>query len=543
MSLISNLSVRYKLTLIIFLFATLIVILEFFNLSDMREQLETSKTEQSKHIVMSASNIARHFYRQQQRGIISNEQAQASALEAISAIRYDGNNYVFVSDLNAQMVSHPIKPELNGQDMRSTRDQNGLQIFVEFARLAKKQGQGSVNYFWPKPSEEQAIEKTSYVNLIKQWGWVIGTGVYTDDIDAIFHAELLHAIFILMLIMPIILIISVLISRSITRPIAEISQAMQSIATGNFNVQVSYSSRDEIGDLATNLNSTAIALSTLIKQVERSCLMIKESTESAATTTIQTFDGVNRQKDQTQALAAAVNEMSMSAQEVARRALDTATSSRSAHSEAVQGIQIVETTIDKIKQVSSQMQSLQTIMIQLERDTESVENILNVISDISDQTNLLALNAAIEAARAGNQGRGFAVVADEVRHLAKRTQDSTGQIRELNERLKSEFSAAVAMAQEGYESTSQCTLSAKEAGVHINTISSRVNEILQMSAQVASSAEQQSIVADEINNNISTISIIAEETSSGVNETALVSQSLANMSIQLETRLAEFKIC
>jgi len=284
-------------------------------------------------------------------------------------------------------------------------------------------------------------------------------------------------------------------------------------------------------------------LSTLIKQVERSCLMIKESTESAATTTIQTFDGVNRQKDQTQALAAAVNEMSMSAQEVARRALDTATSSRSAHSEAVQGIQIVETTIDKIKQVSSQMQSLQTIMIQLERDTESVENILNVISDISDQTNLLALNAAIEAARAGNQGRGFAVVADEVRHLAKRTQDSTGQIRELNERLKSEFSAAVAMAQEGYESTSQCTLSAKEAGVHINTISSRVNEILQMSAQVASSAEQQSIVADEINNNISTISIIAEETSSGANETALVSQSLANMSIQLETRLAEFKIC
>jgi len=543
MSLISNLSVRYKLTLIIFLFATLIVILEFFNLSDMREQLETSKTEQSKHIVMSASNIARHFYRQQQRGIISNEQAQASALEAISAIRYDGNNYVFVSDLNAQMVSHPIKPELNGQDMRSTRDQNGLQIFVEFARLAKKQGQGSVNYFWPKPSEEQAIEKTSYVNLIKQWGWVIGTGVYTDDIDAIFRAELLHAIFILMLIMPIILIISVLISRSITRPIAEISQAMQSIATGNFNVQVSYSSRDEIGDLATNLNSTAIALSTLIKQVERSCLMIKESTESAATTTIQTFDGVNRQKDQTQALAAAVNEMSMSAQEVARRALDTATSSRSAHSEAVQGIQIVETTIDKIKQVSSQMQSLQTIMIQLERDTESVENILNVISDISDQTNLLALNAAIEAARAGNQGRGFAVVADEVRHLAKRTQDSTGQIRELNERLKSEFSAAVAMAQEGYESTSQCTLSAKEAGVHINTISSRVNEILQMSAQVASSAEQQSIVADEINNNISTISIIAEETSSGANETALVSQSLANMSIQLETRLAEFKIC
>jgi len=542
MKFISNLSVSNKLALITFSFCALILIIEFFNLNNMREQLETAKAEQSKQIVMSASYIAEHYYQQYKKGELSQEQAKAKALEAIAAIRYDETNYVFISNVKAKMLSHPIKPELNGQDMSLTRDKNGVSIFVEFANIAKNQGHGSLNYYWPKPNSTLAIEKISYVNLIEQWGWVIGTGVYTDDIHEIFMSELIRNIALLALILPIILIITYIISRNITKPIAEISQAMKRISQGDFTVTARYQSRDEIGELATSLNTTAYSLSKLVRQVEDSCSLIKESTHNAAATTIQTFDGVNRQKDQTQALAAAVNEMSMSAQEVAQRAADTAKNSRSANNIATQGIQIVESTIGKIQQVSTQMQGLQGIMLQLEQDTEEVETILNVISDISDQTNLLALNAAIEAARAGTQGRGFAVVADEVRHLAKRTQDSTGQIRGLNERLKSEFSKAVALVKEGHASTKLCTVSARDAGDHINTISLKINEILQMSDQVAISVEEQSKVADELNQNISIISTIAEQTSEGANETAQSSQSLSSMSMQLESTLQEFKV-
>jgi len=542
MKFISNLSVSNKLGLIIFSFCTLILIIEFFNLKETREQLESAKTEQSKQIVMSASHIAEHYYQQYQNGEISQEQAKTNALEAIAAIRYDTTNYVFISSVKAKMLSHPIKPELNGQDMSFTRDKNGVNIFVEFAKIAKRQGHGSLNYYWPKPNSTLAAEKISYVNLIEQWGWVIGTGVYADDINETFMSELIRTITILALILPIILIITYIISRNITKPIAEISHAMKRISQGDFTVTASYQSRDEIGELATNLNITAYALSKLVRQVEDSCSLIKASTHSAAATTIQTFDGVNRQKDQTQALAAAVNEMSMSAQEVAQRAADTAKNSRNAQSIATQGIQIVESTIGKIQQVSTHMQVLQSIMLRLEQDTEEVETILNVISDISDQTNLLALNAAIEAARAGNLGRGFAVVADEVRHLAKRTQDSTGQIRSLNERLKTEFANAVALVKEGHASTELCTISARDTGNHINTISAKINEILQMSDQVAISVEQQSKVADELNQNISIISTIAEETSEGASETAQSSQSLSSMSMQLESTLREFKI-
>lgn len=542
MNVLSNLSVRYKLALIILLFSLLIAALETLNLTDMREQLEISKEQQSKEIVSTASNISNYYYQQFKQGKITEAAAKEAAITAVSAMRYGKGNYVFISDINAHMVSHPIKPQLNGKNLSNTTDPDGFKLFKAFAELARSQGEGVVNYRWPKPGVEGAVRKISYITSLKEWGWVFGTGVYTDDLDEIFYEELSHAAILLALLMPIILLLSVIISKSITQPISQISQAMQRLAKGDFTTKVDALGRDEIGQLGAGLNDTTDSLSDLIKQVESSCILIKQSTQSAAATTVQTLDGVNRQKDQTEALAAAVHEMSMSAQDVADTADKTADNSRSANSDALNGREIVDSTIGKINLVSSQMGGLLTTISQLEQDTEEVENILNVISNISDQTNLLALNAAIEAARAGDQGRGFAVVADEVRQLAKRTQESTGQIRELNERLKSAFSNAVVMVKKGHEYTENSTDSAENAGEYIRTISEKINEILHMNDAVANSVKQQSIVADEINQSISTISSIAEETSIGANETAQANQSLDNMAKQLEEHLNKFKV-
>jgi methyl-accepting chemotaxis protein len=542
MNVLSNLSVRYKLALIILLFSLLIAALETLNLTDMREQLEISKEQQSKEIVSTASNISNYYYQQFKQGKITEAAAKEAAITAVSAMRYGKGNYVFISDINAHMVSHPIKPQLNGKNLSNTTDPDGFKLFKAFAELARSQGEGVVNYRWPKPGVEGAVRKISYITSLKEWGWVFGTGVYTDDLDEIFYEELAHAAILLALLMPIILLLSVIISKSITQPISQISQAMQRLAKGDFTTKVDALGRDEIGQLGAGLNDTTDSLSDLIKQVESSCILIKQSTQSAAATTVQTLDGVNRQKDQTEALAAAVHEMSMSAQDVADTADKTADNSRSANSDALNGREIVDSTIGKINLVSSQMGGLLTTISQLEQDTEEVENILNVISNISDQTNLLALNAAIEAARAGDQGRGFAVVADEVRQLAKRTQESTGQIRELNERLKSAFSNAVVMVKKGHEYTENSTDSAENAGEYIRTISEKINEILHMNDAVANSVKQQSIVADEINQSISTISSIAEETSIGANETAQANQSLDNMAEQLEEHLNKFKV-
>lgn len=542
MKILSNISVRNKLTLIIALFLALIFSLESLNLNSVREQLKQSRVNQSKEIVNTAKSIALYYYNLEKVGTMDIAQAKKAALDAMTAMRYEQGNYIFVIDTNVHMVSHPIKPDLNGKDLSNIKDPDGIRLFSAFAEVAKNNGSGAVHYRWPKPGASQPVEKISFVNLMSEWNWIIGTGSYIDDIEEIYFQQLIYALIVLALTIPIILIIVLYISRGITSPLAEITRVMELIATGDFTQKADHDSKDEIGKLAICVNQTVLALSQLIKSVEQSCNLIKQSTESAAATTAQTVAGVKKQKDETAALAAAMHEMSMTAQEVAITAGKTADSSHDADAAAQKGNQIVDATISRINNVALEMESLLSTISQLEQDTEEVENILNVISNISDQTNLLALNAAIEAARAGDQGRGFAVVADEVRQLAKRTQESTSQIRELNERLKSAFGNAVVTVRKGHEHTKHSSESAENAGTYIHAIVKQINEILDMSNMVANAVKQQSIVTEDMNQNITTISNIAEETSEGASETAGNSQSLADMAQQLENSLRQFRI-
>ena len=202
-------------------------------------------------------------------------------------------------------------------------------------------------------------------------------------------------------------------------------------------------------------------------------------------------------------------------------------------------VQIIIVILTIFNIIALKIEKLRIIVVIL---AEAIGEIIELISSIADQTNLLALNAAIEAARAGDQGRGFAVVADEVRQLAKRTQESTGQIRELNERLKSACHNAVSMMKNGHEHTQNSACSAEDAGNHIHTIVEQVNTIMDMNTMVATAVKQQSAVAEDMNRNIVNISQIAEETSAGASETANTSQNLAGLARQLEKRLEAFSI-
>jgi len=542
MQFLSNLSVRRKLAVIIVLLLGLTLALEVINLRDYRYQLEQSRVVQSREIVSTAHAIAKHYHQQVVRGTMDEPSAKQAAMTAITAMRYDDSNYVFISDLNTTIISHPIKPELNGKNMAGATDPDGFAMFQAFVDVARKHGQGEVRYRWPHPDHDEPVKKISYVNLFQPWGWIMGTGVYVDDIQALFYKQLINAFILLALVVPVIIFIAVLIARSITAPLTDITRVMHLVSKGDLTGQVNNNGRDELGMLAKNVNETVQELRNLIQHVGSSCLQIREASENAAATTSQTFAGVKRQHEETEALAAAMHEMAMTAQEVADTAERTAVSSHDADEAAHEGNRIVDTTISRINDVADEMQRLLTTISQLERDTEEVENILNIISDISDQTNLLALNAAIEAARAGDQGRGFAVVADEVRQLAKRTQESTGQIRELNERLKSACHNAVSMMKNGHEHTQNSACSAEDAGNHIHTIVEQVNTIMDMNTMVATAVKQQSAVAEDMNRNIVNISQIAEETSAGASETANTSQNLAGLARQLEKRLEAFSI-
>ncbi|NHZ69797.1 MAG: methyl-accepting chemotaxis protein, partial [Thermotogales bacterium] len=258
--------------------------------------------------------------------------------------------------------------------------------------------------------------------------------------------------------------------------------------------------------------------------------------------TSTTREGVQRQKSEIDQVATAMTEMAATVQEVARNAATAAGAARDANEEAGSGKRVVKETIQAINSLAGEVQSASDVINQLAADSEAIGGVLDVIRGIAEQTNLLALNAAIEAARAGEQGRGFAVVADEVRTLAQRTQTSTQEIQSMIEKVQSGARNAVNVMESGREQAAGSVSKAGEAGTSLETINSAVSAINDMNMQIASAAEEQSAVAEEINRNIVNIGIVADETADGSNKIANANEDLVRLGGQLQSIVSMFKV-
>ena len=259
-------------------------------------------------------------------------------------------------------------------------------------------------------------------------------------------------------------------------------------------------------------------------------------------TSEETNEQVRRQKAETDQVATAMNEMTATVQEVARNAADAAAAAQTSDQDAAAGRDVVQKTVATINNLSSQVDSAADVVGRLSQDAEEISKVLDVIGGIADQTNLLALNAAIEAARAGEQGRGFAVVADEVRTLASRTQDSTHEIQQMIERVQGGTREAVQAMEDGrgrvHESVEQVNL----AGESLNAIKQSISHISDMNTQIASAAEEQSTVAEEINRNIVNITGVLEETSSGSDQIRHAAEELSKLASEQQLRVGHFKV-
>lgn len=539
---VTKMSVTHKLTAIILLLLSVSIAMKAYDLWEYRSDLLKERKLQSNHAVSMAYSIIDHYQQQQAAGVLNQASAQKRALSALQAMRYDNDNYVWINDLDARMIMHPIKSELDGKDMSSFKDGQGKALFTNIANTARQKNEGYENYLWPRPGKSIAVEKISYFKLFEPWGWVIGTGVYVDDLDASFYSRLTEALVFLAIVIPFVVFLSSIISRSITQPLSHMTEVMEKVAKGKLMARIDINNQDELGDVSKAINHTLDIQQQLIQKLTNSSHHILSSAEQMASTTEQTSAGVKQQHGETQLLATAMQEMSATAQDVANNAQQTAEITVQAESTARLGDEIVKTTISAINDLAAQVQSQADVITKLEQDTLQVESILSVIRDISDQTNLLALNAAIEAARAGEQGRGFAVVADEVRVLAKRTSESTDQIQSLNDRLKNACQGAVSMMSNSHSEAQNCIDRAASAGEHLNDIVLNVQQIMEMNSAVAEVVQQQSQVAEEMSNNLNNISMIAEQTQGGATLTANNSEQLASLARELRQQVQHFQV-
>lgn len=321
-------------------------------------------------------------------------------------------------------------------------------------------------------------------------------------------------------------------------------ETMRDIAQGEGDLtrRMTINGEDELDHLAEAFNQFVERIQNVVAQVAGSTSQLAAAAEELSATSEETSRYVSNQQSETEQVAAAMNEMSATVQEVAKNANDAASGAQAADGASKKGQEVVRNTIRAITQLADEVERTAGVIQEVESNSEEIGRVLEVISGISEQTNLLALNAAIEAARAGEQGRGFAVVADEVRSLARRTQESTKEIRSMIERLQSGSKSAVDAMAVGRERAQAGVSQAEEAGQALDEITVSVTRISDMNTMIASAAEEQSSVAEEINRNIANISNATDQTASGASQTFTASDELARLSADLQSLVNQFKI-
>ena len=330
--------------------------------------------------------------------------------------------------------------------------------------------------------------------------------------------------------------------QAIMLSINHIAEGTKRMAGGDLTVQFKLQTRDEMQLIAKSFNDMSSSFHNLVAQVSSSTRQVASAAEELSAITAETDKGIRRQQHETDQVATAINEMTATVQEVAGSAASASEATRSAANEAGNGQKVVANTVERINRLAEEVGNASDTIRSLEKNSDKIGSVIDVISGIAEQTNLLALNAAIEAARAGEQGRGFAVVADEVRTLASRTQGATHEIQEMIEGLQVDARRAVEAMDKSAGQANEGVDAAAEAGAALQRITTAVNTIADMTAQIASAAEEQSAVSEEINRNISNISQISDNNATGSTQTSAASSQLASLSVELQQMLSRFRI-
>ncbi|AMF92622.1 methyl-accepting chemotaxis protein [Vibrio fluvialis] len=551
-----NMSIRHRLYILSFLPVLIVsVALMFEAMTEAKSMSADQISNAHKSMLEMKQTELRSYLEIADSVLLPLKQAQAPREEVISLLRnikFDGSGYLFGYDTKGVRLLLGQSETGIGENFYSMQDARGNNFIQELINNAKEDK--FTTYYFPKPGSTTPIGKLSYSIYLPEWDLVIGAGFYIDDVEQQLvdmdnratdrlEESLWTLISISAVVTLIVIVMSYFMNRSIMRPLELFSHSIRSFASGDADLTARMESfkAPEFNNLSKDFNTFVDSLQVLIKQVrtvsqqvvEESVAMNQRASESA-----QLSSG---QQKETEQVATAMTEMTTTAEEISNNASQAAESARTADDNVNVAHKVVVATANSVSGLSEEIAQASIVISRLEGDVKNIASSLDVIQEIAEQTNLLALNAAIEAARAGDQGRGFAVVADEVRKLASRTQDSTGEIHDMIQRLKAASDDAVDVMGRSQKRSVDTVSQANSATDALQLIRDSVQNILDMNALIATATSQQSVVGQEISQRVVVISEQSERSAKLAEDNRDGSQNLDHRVKELYQLVARFK--
>jgi len=537
-----SLKMRTKFLGVIFCAVAGLTLVFGLALALINDEMVGGKKAKVEQLAEAAHSLAAHWEAEARAGRISEEEAKRIVTEELRAIRYDGDNYFWINDLTPTMVMHPIKAELNGTPLADVRTPDGARLFVDMVEVARRDGGGFYQYLWPKPGETAPQKKISRVKLFAPWGWIIGTGVYVDDIERAFLVRALEFTALVTIVVGLMVALSALAVYLTVKPLNFLGKTVEAMSSESVIPDKLLARGDEIGGMArgiqvaidrfkakiaeteqleaneiamirdnenqrkqlvrqfeTQITAVATAMDEAIHALEKAVGDLDASIGSSQAATTSLAEGIFEANENIQSVSEAVERFMEAITEVSRRVLDASHLANLAASDADQTDSSVGELRDSIREI---------------------ESVAGLIQTIASQTNLLALNATIEAARAGEAGKGFAVVAGEVKGLASKTSEATDEITSHVSLVQSATGSVVATIQE---------------------VAQRVRTMNQDLSAISAATETQNTALRDISDNLAAAAQRSNATAGSIGQLGENSEEMRALSDQVHQAVIRLK--
>jgi methyl-accepting chemotaxis protein len=478
-------------------------------------------TEERKNSVRQNVEVAHaviaHFQAQATQGKMTEDEAKLRAMEAVKSLRYSGKEYFWVQSIDSKMLMHPIKPDLNGKDLTQEKDANGKYHFIEFVNTVKAKGAGFVSYMWTKPGLDKPVPKVSYVQGFAPWGWIVGSGVYIDTIDALMAERMLGLSISALVLAAALLLISLVITRSLLKQLGGepgyATSITQRIAAGDLSADIVLKSGDQ--------SSLLHAIKTMRDSFAGIVAHVRQGAEGVSTASAEIASGNHDLSARTESQASALEQTAASMEELNSTVKQNADSARQANQLAQSASNVAVRGGEVVAQVVQTMHHIND-------SSKKIFDIISVIDGIAFQTNILALNAAVEAARAGEQGRGFAVVASEVRSLAGRSAEAAKEIKTL-------IGASVERVEQGSALVDQ-------AGVTMTEVVGSIRRVTDIMGEISAASNEQSVGVSQVGEAVTQMDRVTQQNAALVEEMAAAASSLQSQAQDLVGTVAVFQL-